>query len=188
MKPIVILFCAFAVIFFAADQPAKDKKPDFTGAWSESSPPRGGNLQTQPDRTGLGSGWGKQFTIIQTADALVVERNFFTRGDFQPTLKYRYSLKGAETRNRILMGRGFQEQVSKTAWDDQKLVIKTIYNSQYPVDGRIVTCQVTQTLSLLISKNRPYAPFLVVETTRDGVLGGPPSKTLTVYSKNWVRR
>ena len=183
MKPIVILFCAFAMMFFAAAQPAKEKKPDFTGAWIESSPPRGSNLQMEPDRTGLGSGWGKQFTIFQTGDVLVVERGFFRRGDFQPALKYRYSLEGAETRNRILMGRGFQDLVSKTAWEGEKLVIMTKYNSQYPVDGRKVSCKVTQILSLLISKTRPYAPFLVVETTRGGVLGGPPSKTLTVYSK-----
>ena len=103
----------------------------------------------------------------------------------QPALKYRYSLNGSETKNTILMGRGYQEEVSKAAWDGEKLVIKTIFKSQYPVDGKKVSCEVTQVLSLLIDESSPdLPPSLVVETTRGGVLGGPPSTTRTVYNKN----
>lgn len=155
---------------------------------------RGGQQQGQRAQQGrrggrapatLGSGWGKQFTITQLDQGLTVERVFFTRGDMQPALKYRYSLKGSETENTILMGRGYQDQVSKTAWDGDKLVLKTLYESQYPVDGQKVNCEVTQILSLLIDETAPDSPpSLVVETTRGGVLGGPPSTTRTVYSKN----
>ena len=103
----------------------------------------------------------------------------------QPALKYRYSLNGTETKNTILMGRGYQEQVSTTAWDGQKLVIKTLYESQYPVDGKKVSCEVTQILSLQVDESAPDSPpSLVVETTRGAVLGGPPSTTRTVYNKN----
>lgn len=205
MKRIVILLCAFSIAAIVSAQPKKDKKPDFSGVWTEVSAPgrtqqsqrQQGQAQQdqrqQVQRTqrfrrppgSLGSGWGKQFTIVQTEDGLTVERVFFARGDMQPVLKYRYSLDGSETRNTIMMGRGIQEQVSMTAWDGEKLVIKTIYTSQNTVDGQIVSCEVKQILSLLTDESSPgNPPSLVVETTRGGVLGGPPSTTRTVYSKN----
>ena len=84
-----------------------------------------------------------------------------------------------------MMGRGIQEQVSTAAWDGEMLVIKTIYESQNPVDSQKVRCEVTQTLCLFIDESSPdLPPSLVVETTRGGVLGGPPSTTRTVYRKN----
>ena len=199
MKRMVFLLSAFAVTVSVAAQTEQVKKPDFSGTWIEASAAgvaqqgqRGaqpGQRGVQPGQRGgrasLGSGWGKQFTIVQVEEGLTVERVFFTRGDMQPALKYRYSLNGSETKNSIMMGRGIQEQVSTTAWDDEKLVIKTIFKSQYPVDGQQVSCEVTQVLSLVIDESAPdLPPSLVVETTRGGVLGGPPSTTRTVYHKN----
>lgn len=183
MRRTVLLVSVFAIAFIAAAQPSQDKKPDFSGAWCETSAPYGVQ-QSQSTRTGLGSGWGRQFTLMQTEDSLTLERVFFTEGDLQPTLKYRYSLTGAETKNTITMGQGIQEQVSTTAWDDEKLVIKTLYTSNHPVDGEKVSCEVTQTLTLFINKSLPFASYLIVETKRGGVLGGPSSTTRTVYRKN----
>jgi hypothetical protein len=183
MKKILILFGLIAMIFLTIAQPVKEKKPDFSGAWIEVSP-WGSPQQGHGANSNLGCGWGKQFTIVQTQNALTVERVFFTRGDIQPPLKYRFSLNGEETRNTILMGRGYQEQVSKAEWDGDKLVIKTIFKSQIPVDGKRVTCEVTQILSINVVNSRPFWRSLIIETRRGGVLGGPSSTTRTVYNKN----
>ena len=182
MKRVVFLFCAIAITFIADAQTEKEKRPDFTGAWS-LAPPRAGTRSSTDVSMNLGSGWGKQFTIIQTEDEMIVERVFFTWGDIQPPLKYRYSLTGAETRNTILMGRGYQEQVSTTAWDGEKLVIKTIFRSQNPVNGKTVNCEVTQILSISYIGSIPVWRSLVIETIRSGVLGGPSSKSRNVYIK-----
>jgi hypothetical protein len=116
-------------------------------------------------------------------DGLTLERVFFSRGDLQPRLKFLYSLDGSETRNAVMMGRGLQEQVSRTSWEGDKLVITTVYSFVNPEDGRPETQEVTQTLSLQSSRSPARPPSLVVETTRSGVLGGPSSSTRTVYTK-----
>jgi len=76
-----------------------------------------------------------------------------------------------------MMGRGIQTQTSKTAWDGDKLVITTTHAFTHPETGQQMTSEVKQTLSL----ESPTS--LIVETTRSGVLGGPPSTTRTVYRK-----
>lgn len=196
MIRIMILFSASALMVIGTARPVEAQKPDFSGSWIEASALASAQQSQQQQGPGqrfrrlrapatLGSGWGKEFTIVQDEQRLTVVRVFFSRGDMQPALKYRYSLDGSETRNTILMGRGIQEQVSTMAWDGDKLVITTIHKSQNPVDGKIVTCEVKQVLSLQVDESSPDSPpSLVVETTRGGVLGGPPSTTRTVYSKN----
>ena len=131
----------------------------------------------------LGSGWGAEFTITQDMHGLTLERVFFSRGDLQPVLKFRYALDGSETRNVVLMGRGPQEQVSSTAWDGDRLVITTVYSFVNPEDGQTETQEVTQTLALQPSRSPARSASLVVETTRSGVLGGPSSSTRTVYTR-----
>jgi hypothetical protein len=76
-----------------------------------------------------------------------------------------------------MLGRGIQEQVSKASWDGEKLVITTVHSFQNPTNGQPMTTQVTHTLSL------PTPTSLLVEVTRAGVLGGPPSTTQTTYRK-----
>lgn len=192
MNQMMIFLSAFAITFMADIQPVMEQ-PDFSGEWNMAAAAGRGQQgqrgqrgqRSSRARSSLGSGWGAQFSIAQTENGLTVERPFFTRGDMQPPLKYRYALDGTETRNTILMGRGYQEQVSKTAWDGDKLTITTLHKSQNPVDGKKVNCEVTQTLSLLVDESTPDAPpSLVVETTRSGALGGPPSTSRTVYGKN----
>jgi hypothetical protein len=125
----------------------------------------------------MGSGWGSTITIAQDAARLTVEYAFFARGDMQPPLRFTYALDGSETRNTVMMGQGVQLQTSKTAWDAGALVITTIHTLTDPASGKPIPVAVTQKLSL----ESPVS--LVVETTRAGVLGGPPSTTKTVYRK-----
>ena len=164
---------------------AAQERPDFSGVWTASlrpaAPSRGG-----AGTASLGSGWGSSFVIAQDAEMLLLKRTFFSRGDLQPALRYRYALDGSETRNTVLMGRGRQVEVSTAAWDGSKLVITTTYTEPHAGEGKPLTSRVTRTLSL----QRPSAgrsawpPSLIVETVRHGALGGPSSTTRTVYSKN----
>jgi hypothetical protein len=125
----------------------------------------------------MGSGWGSTITITQDANSLTVQYAFFARGDLQPPLKFVYALDGSEAKNSVMMGRGVQAQASRTAWDGGTLVITTVHTFAHPETGQPMTAEVTQKLSL----ESPTS--LVVETTRRGVLGGPPSTVRTVYRK-----
>lgn len=125
----------------------------------------------------MGSGWGPTITITQDAAALTVEYAFFARGDMQPPLRFVYALDGSESKNQVMMGRGIQMQLSKTAWDGGKLVITTTHSLIDPSSGKPATATVTQTLSL----ESPSS--LVVETVRSGVLGGSATTARTVYRK-----
>ena len=139
--------------------------PDFAGRWT-----------TDP-RPDLGSGWGSTITLTQDPRQLTVEYAFFTRGDMQPPVKLTYALDGSESRNTVMMGRGTQEERSKSAWDGQTLVITTAYAFKDPATGQPQSLEVVRKLSL----ESPDA--LVVETTRGGALGGPPSTTRVVYRR-----
>ena len=143
-------------------------KPDFSGRWT-ADPGRGADM---------GSGWGSTITIAQDASRLTVEYVFFGRGDLQPPLKFVYALDGSETKNSVMMGRGVQEQISTTAWDGDRLIITTIHTFVDPATNKPLKAVVKQALALDASG------ALVVETTREGVLGGPTSTTKTVYRKN----
>jgi hypothetical protein len=174
MKRTTLMMSLVAMVFVIAV--AAQERPDFSGAW-QSTP-----MSTQGTAS-LGSGWGPSFTIVQDRDSLTVERLFFSRGDLQPPLKFRYSLDGLETRNKVMMGRGIQEQVSRVAWEGNKLVITTIHTFANPEDRRSMTAEVKQVLSLQPTRRAFMPPSLVIETTRSGALGGPPSTTRTTYSK-----
>ena len=125
----------------------------------------------------MGSGWGSPITITQDGTKLTVEYAFFARGDMQPPLRFVYALDGTETKNSVMMGRGIQTQISKTAWDGNRLVITTIHTFPNPDTGKPMATDVKQTLSL----ESPTS--LVVETTRAGVLGGPATTVKTTYRK-----
>lgn len=125
----------------------------------------------------MGSGWGSNITVTQDTNRLAVEYMFFTNRDMQPPLKFVYALDGSETKNSVMMGRGRQVQTSKAASDGDKLVITTMHGFENPETGQPMTSEVKQTLSL----ESPTS--MIVETTRSGVLGGPPSTTRTAYRK-----
>lgn len=143
-------------------------RPDFSGRWTSEPAPRGD----------VGSGWGSAITIAQDASRLTVEYAFFGRGDMQAPLRFQYALDGSETKNSVMMGRGLQSQTSTTKWAGDTLVITTRHDFVDPATGKPATAEVTQALTL----ESPAS--LVVETTRAGVLGGPTTKTRTVYKKS----
>ena len=162
-------------------------RPDFSGRWtSEPEVPAAAPAGSGQARAALGgragagdmgSGWGSPITIAQDASRLTVEYAFFARGDMQPPLRFVYALDGSETKNSVMMGRGIQVQLSRAAWEGSRLVITTVHSFENPANGQPMKIEVKQTLSL----ESPAS--LVVETTRSGVLGGPPSTTKTVYRK-----
>src|SRR5499427_253695 len=146
-------------------------RPDFSGRWtSEPSPAGDGQRNASADRIGdMGSGWGPNITITQTAERMTVEYMFFARGDMQPPLRFVFALDGSETKNSVMMGRGIQMQTSKTAWEGDKLVITTTHSFAHPETGAPMKILVKQTLSLASPTS------MLIETTRSGVLGGPSS-------------
>jgi hypothetical protein len=95
----------------------------------------------------------------------------------QPPLKFTYALDGSETKNAVMMGRGIQEETSKARWSADSLIITTTHMFANPETGQPMPMEVRRVLSL----ESPTS--LVVEVTRSGVLGGPPTETRTVYTK-----
>jgi arylsulfatase A-like enzyme len=161
--------------------------PDFSGSWStaavSSAPPT--RLSSHRQVATLGSGWGDKISIKHTTDQLEVERVFFVPREIQPLVRYRFALDGSETENFVNMGRTGPAPTSTTAWDENRLVITTLYPFQNPEDGNWLTSKVIQTVWLQPGMGTPWEPSLVVETTRNGVLGGPPSTNRTVYRRGY---
>jgi hypothetical protein len=178
MKRLTNLLSGALVALLAVSATARTR-PDFSGRWSsEPSPAGDGQRGASGDRIGdMGSGWGSNITITQTAERMTVEYVFFARGDMQPPLRFVFALDGSETKNSVMMGRGIQAQTSKTAWEGEKLVITTTHSFTHPETGQPLTSEIKQTLAL----ESPTS--LIVETTRSGVLGGPSSTTRTAYRK-----
>lgn len=201
MTTLAGLFSAAALAGLAAATAAQTTT-DFSGRWTTDSDPaaaQAAGAQANAGQAGraagaagagraggggrggaagdLGSGWGATITITQDPRILSVEYAFFTRGDMQPPLKFTYALDGSDTKNSVMMGRGVQEETSRTAWLDEKLVITTSHPFINPANGESLVMEVKRTLSL------ESPATLIVETVRSGVLGGPPSTTRTVYRR-----
>jgi hypothetical protein len=174
--PIAILFAAWFAADVAAQAPA-----DFSGRWKVETkveaPATGAPAATPAPRGDMGSGWGSTIAITQDASRLVVESMLYSNYDLQQQPRFVYALDGSETRNTMMMGRGFQEISSRARWEGSRLLITTVHTLTDPSSGKPVTMNVTQTLSLSSTTT------LVVEVTRAGVLGGQPSTTKTVYTK-----
>ena len=167
--PIAIAVSGWLAVGLASQAPM-----DFSGRWTVEPAPPAGPGAAPGD---MGSGWGTSITITQDAQQLVVEPLVFTRYDLQPQPLFVYALDGSESRNTVMMGRGFQLQASRARWEGQSLTIATVHSFTDPTSGRPLTVDVTQKLSLE-SPN-----VLVVEVTRSGALGGRSSTTRTVYTK-----
>ncbi len=155
---------------------------DFSGTWIE--PParaagvaRGSAPPALSAHGDMGSGWGREITITQDDSALTVVYTYFHPRDMHPPFTFRYPLNGSAVTHTVNMGRGPQEQVSKASWRGASLAIATTHRFVNPADGRAMTSEMTQVLSL------ESPGTLVIETTRPGVLGGAQSTTRTVYRK-----
>jgi len=179
MRPAVI--AAGTIALLAAS--ASAQTPDFSGKWTLVAPAQaagaaqGAAPPSLSEPGNMGSGWGSPMTLTQDAAALTVEYSTFHPRDIQPPFRFTYLLNGAESRNTINLGRGPQLQVSRTAWQGERLEITTTHAFVNPRNGQALTSETRQTLSL-------EAPdTLVIETFRAGVLGGKPSTTRTTYKK-----
>ena len=137
--------------------------PDFSGQWQRA------------DSNDIGSGWGDVITVTQQGARLQVEYVLFAPDDRQPPLRFVYDLEGRETRNSFMMGRGVQMQTSRTKLVGASLEIVTSH--ELMVERRAVQSEVRQVLSL------ESPATLVVEVTRVGVLGGPPTTSRSVYRR-----
>lgn len=161
--------------------------PDFSGSWSTAvlnTVSAIGNTP-KPLIASLGSGWGDKISIIQSANHLEIEKVVFTPREIQPLVRYRYTLDGAPSENTISMGRTGKPLVSTTQWKENRLVITTLYPYQNPITKKGDHATVTQTLWLQPPTGTPWEPTLVVETTREGVLGGKSITNRTVYTKGY---
>jgi arylsulfatase A-like enzyme len=161
--------------------------PDFSGSWSskELNTVSVINRSDKPKIASLGSGWGDQISILQRADYLEVERVIFTPRELQPIVNYRYALNDLPTENSTNTGRSMKPYISTTKWLENRLVITTVLPYQDPKNGIWNESKMIQTLWLENATNAPWEPKLVVETYREGVLGGLNSTNQTVYSKGY---
>ena len=164
-----VLVTAVILAFAVAAGVYAQARPDFSGKWvmdpaSAPAPPAGGGGGGRGGGGG-GLGFGPEFTAKQDAKMLTITR---TQGD--QTVTATYNLDGSESKNMVAGRGGQQEQVSKAAWDGNKLVITTTLN----FGGNTVE----QKRVLAIEGGN-----LVIEQTQPGRGGGEPTTTKLVYKK-----
>jgi hypothetical protein len=122
---------------------------------------------------------------LQRADYLEIERVIFTPRELQPIVNYRYALNDSPTENSTNTGRGMKPYISTTKWLENRLIITTVLPYQDPKNETWRESKMIQTLWLENATNAPWEPKLVIETYREGVLGGLNSTNRTVYSKGY---
>jgi hypothetical protein len=181
MKSLIALIAVASIAMGAAWQ----SPPDFSGQWvaepevvpPPAAPGAPATPPGPPPRGSMGSGWGSPITISQNAKQLVVEHQMFSRYDLQPPLRHIYALDGTESQYSIMMSHTPQLRRSRAAWKGEALEITTTYPATDPGTGKPFTVEVTQRLSL------ESPTTLVVEVTRAGAFGGPPTTSRAVYKR-----
>ncbi|MGB3149069.1 MAG: sulfatase-like hydrolase/transferase [Maribacter sp.] len=163
------------------------KNPDFSGTWSTTVLHRVSviNRVDEPLTPTLGSGWGDRISIQHTPNKLEVERVVFIPRDFQQLVSYRFALDGSTSDNTVLTGRQGKPITSTTKWEENRLVISSTYPFKDIRTGKWLESKMTQTLWLEPPTKTPWEPSLIVETTREGLLGGLTSTNRTVYTKGY---
>jgi arylsulfatase A-like enzyme len=161
--------------------------PNFSGAWStavlETRNPL--NITNPLPIPTLGSGWGDKFFMRHEPDKLEVERVIFTPRELQSLVRFRYLLNGGKTENPIYTGLTGKAPVSSAAWEENRLVITTLFPYQDARSGQWLMFKQTQTIWLSATLDPPYEPILIVETNREAAHGGLASTTRTVYSRGY---
>lgn len=156
MRPNRMITSALVAIAMGALLGAQ-AKPDFSGKWT-----------AVPDAGGGRGAIGQTAEITQTADSMTVKRST-QMGEFTST----YKLDGSESRNTLNFQGNAIEQLSKTKWEGNRLIV----NTSMSFDGNPV--EVSMKLWL------DDAGRLNVESTRpDFQGGGAPVTTTTIYKKN----
>lgn len=163
------------------------ENPDFSGTWSTAVLHRVSviNRTDEPVIPTLGSGWGDKISIKHTPDELDVERVVFIPRDFQQLVRYRFALNNSVSKNNVLTGREQKPITSTTRWEENRLVITSTYPFKDTKTGKWLTSKMTQTLWLEPPTITPWEPTLIVETTREGLMGGLTSTNRTVYTKGY---
>lgn len=163
------------------------KNPNFSGTWSTKVLHTVSvvNRKEKPKIPDLGSGWGDQISIHQTPKIMEVERVVFIPREIQPLVKYKYALDGSKTENKVDVGRSDIVPTSTTTWEGDRLVITTSYPFQDPMTGNWMQGKSIQTIWLQAAQQTPWENRLIVETTREGVLGGITTRNRTVYVKGY---
>ena len=105
--------------------------------------------------------------------------------ELQPLVKYKFALDGTPTENVINIGRGRESIVSTAKWEENRLIITSFYPYQDPKNGKWHKSKLIQTIWLEDAINAPWEPILIVETHREGVLGGISSINRTVYNRGY---
>lgn len=160
MRRNALMLGALSLVVAATTAQAQDK-PNFSGSWTLVVDPNA----PAPQGRGGGAGLGQAATVTQDDKTLTI-----TRTTQNGEIKAVYNLDGSESKN-MMMGRGGQtEQISKAAWDGNKLVITTTFTMAENTVTR------TQTLSLDASGQ------LVVTNDGPGRGGARMTSTMT-YKK-----
>jgi hypothetical protein len=151
---------AAAVLIVIAAAVSAQTPPDFAGKWTlvpDPAAPAPGGMP--PSQT---------LTIVQDAKTMTVTRTTPV-GEFTTT----YNLDGSESKNTVNFNGNSFDQVSRTKWDGQKLIVNTTMSFENtPVE-----------FSMVISQDP--AGTLGVESTRpDFQGGGGPITSKATYKKN----
>ncbi len=83
------------------------------------------------------------------------------------------------------MRRTGKSMISTATWEENRLAITSSYPFQDSKTGKWISSKITQTLWLEPATRTPWKPTLIVETTREGLLGGLLSTNRTVYAKGY---
>jgi hypothetical protein len=157
--------------------------PDFSGKWvvvpesSAAGATQGSAPPTLSAQGNMGSGWPPEIQLTQDASTLIVQFTYYHPRDVQPPIIFKYFLDGSTSRNAIDLGRGTQEQVSRTRRDGDSLVITTTHSFLNPITKQPMTSETRQKLTLASPTQ------LIIETARSAVMGGQSSTTKTTYSR-----
>jgi hypothetical protein len=174
------LSLAALVAVVALASPSTAQRPTFAGDWVRNDSATR-TISTAGDarfpRGDMSSGWGATLTIRERTDSVIVEYDFFSAYDLQPRVRLAYAADGSESLNSIMIGHANSVQRARLSWQGNSLVIATMHAGPKGADGRPTSFEVRQALSL------DATGTLIVETTRNGVLGGPTTTTRTLYSK-----
>jgi hypothetical protein len=151
---------AAAVLIVIAAAVSAQTPPNFAGKWTlvpDPAAPATGGMPPSPT-----------LTIVQDAKTLTVTRTT-QMGEFTTV----YNLDGSESKNTLNFNGNSIDQVSKTKWDGEKLIVNTTMSFENtPVE-----------FSMVISQDA--AGTLGLETTRpDFQGGGGPITTKSTYKKN----
>lgn len=169
---------AVSLLAFGLGSARAQTKPDFGGTWTRvDDTPEQPSIASAGDLAfivgSMGSGWGSPLTIRQSPDVIEVQYVHFIGYDLQPPIRLTYALDGSDSSNTVMIGHAESVQRSRSKWQEQALVI----TSQVLVPGDGERVELRRVLSL------ESPEVLLIETTRTGLGGRPPSVTRTRYTK-----